>query len=354
MTQAAVSKQIQRLEADVGTPLFVRAHRAVHLTPRAASSSHRGNGSQRISACATQELRPAEAAQRLVVAVDQSVGALWLCQDLPALLEPCPARRFTLVVSDSEDRCLSEEIDVAILHGEDRFPLHDSIRLFDEVVFPVCSPAYLKGVPEVRQPRDLLNVRLIDLEDDNWTWINWRIWLTDHGVGLPATHRALTIGNYPLVLEAARRGAGMALAWQNLIEDDLASGRLVRPLAEQVHTRFGYQLAWPRSRPQTRQAASFINWVLERYGIGTGHSGVLSLFRPGSHIASRRILDHLAACRCRAWAPGTCGPDLSRYPLGPVRPPGAGVLGRALQPLLQRRATICRWSSTGTCWHPAD
>ena len=135
-----------------------------------------------------------------------------------------PGTTFHFVVSDSEDRCLSEEVDVAILHGEDRFPLHDSIRLFDEVVFPVCSPAYLKGVPEVRQPRDLLNVRLIDLEDDNWTWINWRIWLTDHGVGLPATHRALTIGNYPLVLEAARRGAGMALAWQNLIEDDLASG----------------------------------------------------------------------------------------------------------------------------------
>ena len=75
-----------------------------------------------------------------------------------------------------------------------------------------------------------------------------------------------------LVLEAARRGTGMALAWQNLIEDDLASGRLVKPLAEQVHTRFGYHLAWPRSRPQSWQAASFINWVLERYGIGKATS----------------------------------------------------------------------------------
>ena len=59
----------------------------------------------------------------------------------------------------------------------------------------------------------------------------------------------------------------MAMAWQKLIEDDLVSGRLVRPLAQQVRTRFGYQLAWPRSRPLSRQATAFTDWVLRQHGI---------------------------------------------------------------------------------------
>jgi DNA-binding transcriptional LysR family regulator len=266
MTQAAVSKQIKLLEAHLGTPLFVRANRAVHLTPEGREYLHSVVTALTHVSLATQELQPATVDRRLVVAVDHSVGALWLVPRLPALLAVMPDTTFHVVVSDAEAQCLAGEVDVAILHGEDRFPSHDSLRLFDEVVFPVCSPGYLAGLERLQSPADLLNVRLIDLEDENWTWINWRIWLTDHGVGLPATHRALTIGNYPLVLEAARLGAGVALAWQSLIEEDLAAGRLVRPLAASVRTRFGYQLAWPRTRQPSRQALAFMSWVKQQFG----------------------------------------------------------------------------------------
>lgn len=269
MTQAAVSKQIKLLEAHLGTPLFIRANRAVHLTPEGREYLHTVVTALTHVSLATQELQPVEAGRRLVVAVDHSVGALWLVPRLPALLAALPEITFHVVVSDAEARCLAGEVDVAILHGEDRLPTHDAVRLFDEVVFPVCSPDYLRKAGPITTAADLAKVRLIDLEDENWTWINWRIWLTDHGVGLPATHRALTIGNYPLVLEAARRGAGVALAWQNLIEDDLAAGNLVRPLGEEVRTRFGYQLAWPRARPPGPHALAFMTWVKAEFGIAT-------------------------------------------------------------------------------------
>jgi DNA-binding transcriptional LysR family regulator len=124
------------------------------------------------------------------------------------------------------------------------------------------QPAYLEQVQRLSDPGDLIAAQLIDLADENWTWINWRIWLTDHGVGLPVTHRALTIDSYPLVLEAARRGIGVALAWRNLIEADLSCGALVQPMAEQVRTRFGYYLAWPRSRPPSALARRCLDWIL--------------------------------------------------------------------------------------------
>lgn len=261
ITQAAVSKQIRALEQHVGARLFERSHRAVQLTADGREYLHTVVTALTHLAHATLELKAEEPSHRLRIAADHSIAALWLLPRLGELMASEPKATIHLVVSDAEPRCLADEIDVAILHGEGRWPQHDAELLFPEVVFPVCSPGYLASARAITCPSDLVRAHLIDLEDDNWTWINWRIWLTGHGVGLPATHRALTIGNYPLVLEAARQGLGVALAWRCLIESDLAAGRLIRPVAAEVRTRFGYYLVWPRSRPRSRHALDYCDWV---------------------------------------------------------------------------------------------
>jgi len=261
VTQAAISKQIRQLEERVGARLFARTHRAVQLTPAGREYLHTVVTALTHLSHATLELRAEEPSRRLCLAVDESIGALWLLPRLERLTLLLPGTTLHIVVSDAEARCLAAEVDVALLHGEGRWPQHDAELLFPEVVFPVCSPGYLRQSPPLASSADLAAAALIDLEDDNWTWINWRIWLTDHGVSLPAAHRALTIGSYPLVLEAARRGLGVALAWEHLIEEDLARGTLVRPLPAEVRTRFGYHLAWPRARAASPQAEAYRAWA---------------------------------------------------------------------------------------------
>jgi DNA-binding transcriptional LysR family regulator len=271
VTQAAVSKKIRALERHIGVSLFARRHRSIELTAEGRKYLHTVVAALSHVSHATAELRPEQAMHRLTIAADQSVAALQLMPRLGALMEELPDVTLHLVVSDEEARLLAEEVDVAILHGDGRWQRHESTLLFPEVVFPVCSPDFLASTPPITGPEDLAETRLIDLEDDNWTWINWRIWLSSHGVGLPATHRALTIGNYPLVLEAARQGLGVALAWQHQLAADLASGRLVRPIAAEVATRFGYYLAWPRSRQRPPEAAAFCDWL--RAEIGRAEEG---------------------------------------------------------------------------------
>ena len=261
ISQAAISKQVRQLEEQVGARLFIRSHRAVQLTQQGREYLHSVVTALTHLGHATLELRAEEPARHLCLAADHSVAALWLLPRLAALRAALPGVALDIVVSDAEAQCLAPEVDLAILHGEGRWPLHESEPLFPEVVFPVCSPGYLRRAGPIGQPADLAGAELIDLTDENWTWINWRIWLTDHGVGLPATHRALPIGSYPLVLDAARRGLGVALAWRCLIEEDLASGALVRPLAEEVATRFSYHLAWPRSRPATPLMRAGHDWI---------------------------------------------------------------------------------------------
>lgn len=260
ITQAAVSKQIRQLEEHLGRRLFLRSHRAVQLTAEGREYLHTIVTALDHVSHATRELRAEEPTGRLTVAADESLAALWLLPRLDRLLAAIPGVTVHVVVSEHETRLLADEVDMAILLGEGHWPLHDAEFGFPEEVFPVCSPAYLARSP-IAGLADLARADLIDLEDDQWTWINWRIWLTDHGIGLPATHRALTIGSYPLVVEAARRGLGVALGWRRQIEPDLHAGRLVRPVPEEVRTRFGYWLAWPRARPMSAPAAAFRDWV---------------------------------------------------------------------------------------------
>ncbi len=266
ISQAAVSKQIKQLEDHVGTRLFTRRHRSVELTTEGREFLHTTVTALTHLRDATLELRAAEAPSRLCIAVDESIGHLWLMPRLRHLLEAMPQTTFHFVVSDAEPRLLAGDVDVAILHGENAWPTHDARLLFREEVFPVCHPSLLQDLGPMQTPSDILKARLIDLEDENWTWINWRIWLTDHGVSMPATHRALTFGSYPLVLEAARQGLGMALAWRNLIEDDLAKGTLARPVLAEVPTRFGYYMVWQRAKPPSQHALHFMDWVTGHFG----------------------------------------------------------------------------------------
>ena len=55
----------------------------------------------------------------------------------------------------------------------------------------------------------------------------------------------MRINNYPLIIDAAKRGAGIALGWRHLIDDDITNGSLVRPVEGSVKTHYAYHIAWP-------------------------------------------------------------------------------------------------------------
>lgn len=259
ITQAAVSRQIRLLEERLGQPLFLRAHRAVELTGAGRDYLHTIVNALAHVAAATRELRISEPAPRLTVAADQSMAAMWLMPRLKTMRAKSPAVGIRLIVSDDDDKCLAGGVDLAFMHGDGNWITHDSLRLFGEEVTPVCSPAYLKSNRTLGSPADLIDEELIDLEDEHWNWLNWRQWLTSHGVSMAAGRRGLTVDSYPLVIEAAKQGLGIALGWRGLVDTDIAAGRLVVALKETFETRFGYYVVWPRSRALSPEAKSFVD-----------------------------------------------------------------------------------------------
>jgi len=273
LTQAAVSRQIRLLEQNLGRQLFTRAHRAVRLTPEGRDFQHTVSLALSHVANAARGLRVVEDIAQLTVAADQSVAALWLLPKLEDFQGAHGDIDLRLISSDVEADCLAEEVDLAIVHGDGNWPGFEAELLLDEEVFPVCSPAYLERHGAIAQPADLLDRVLIDLDDDHWNWINWRVWLTEQTTDLPQTLsrdgtvagtgglRRLVINSYPLIVQAARDGLGVALGWRHLVDEPLAAGALVRPLEQTVRTDLGYYLLVRRDREASPQAEAFRGWL---------------------------------------------------------------------------------------------
>jgi LysR family transcriptional regulator, glycine cleavage system transcriptional activator len=261
VSQAAVSQQIRNLEDSLGLALFNRTHKAVQLTHLGREYQHTVAAALEHLAAATRELRMTRGRERLTVAADQSMAWMWLMPRLGHFHEVNPSVSVRLVASDLESDCLDNNVDVALIHGDGAWPGRQCALLFAEEVYPVCSPGYLEFAPPLDGPGDLMQHTLLHLEDDHWEWMNWRMWLTENGVALPANEHGLAINNYPLLIEAAKKSQGIALGWKGLVDQELDDGRLVRPLNESVRTRYGYYAVWLEGEAVSPQIRAFVDWA---------------------------------------------------------------------------------------------
>lgn len=261
VTQAAVSQQIRNLEQVLGLKLFERAHRAVRLTAAGREYQHTVSASLRHLASATGDIKLSETQPRLTIACDQSIASLFLMPRLSAFKAVHPDVSIRLIASDDTSECLADEVQVAIIHGTGDWPGYTSQVFFEETVFPVCSPGYLEQTGPVRDIDELARRNLLNLDDQQWDWMNWRVWFNSKGVDLPFERRTFEVNSYPLLIEAAKDGHGIALGWSGLVADLLAQGLLVRPIEEAVKTDFAYFLVWPERYQPTPELEGFCSWI---------------------------------------------------------------------------------------------
>jgi LysR family glycine cleavage system transcriptional activator len=262
VTGPAVSQQIRNLESNLGVSLFHRSHRAVQLTDRGRLFHNSVSVALTHLANAVDEVRIEDDADILDVVTDTSIAAMWLMPRLHRFQAQNPQCLIRLSTTDVEADLLNSEFQIGIVHGQGNWVGYDSRLLFKEEVFPVCSPRYLERFPDGFELEDLPSADLLDLEYEQWHWMNWAIWLTEVGLPLPVAQRKMKINNYPLVIDAARNGSGVALAWRHLIASDLEQEILVQPVTSVVSTQNGYHLIWPFNDEMPPIASSFRDWAI--------------------------------------------------------------------------------------------
>lgn len=240
LTPGAVSRHIRTLEENFQCQLFLRKGPAVELTDagRVLANQLRSGFATLESAC--EAFRSTRRLLRLKSPSSLTVN--WLLQALRGFNEgnAMPEVQVSSVWMDV-DRVdfRTEAFDCAILLGNGQFgPNTRSLRLFDELLAPVCAPWL---VEKARQ--DLAACELIHPSADRR---DWRRWLQgsdlETAIDLSKGHLFDTLeqGN-----QAAIGGHGVSVGDIALSLSALEKGLLARPFSRTVRTGDGYYLVSP-------------------------------------------------------------------------------------------------------------
>ena len=264
VTPTAISHQVKRLEEYLGQALFVRFNRAVELT---AAGSALALTLQDLFARLEAALDPAaqRARSTIVISAMPSLAAKWLAPRLPDFEARYPQWQVRLDVNDRLVDFQSGEVDVALRYGPGKYPGLHARSLMPATIFAVCSPALLKKIP-LEKPSDLCRHTLIHDETSTRRVRppKWSDWLEAAGVARVDATRGPMFSTTYMALEAAQAGHGVALASAGLVERDLASGALVRPLALEVENPFRFWIVCPRQNLQDEKIKVLTTWLLQQ------------------------------------------------------------------------------------------
>ncbi|SHI62315.1 transcriptional regulator, LysR family [Shimia gijangensis] len=270
LTQSAVSRQIKALEENLGRSLFRRKHRAIELTPEGGRLFEAvTRGLDEIAHC-VGELRDANETPQITVAASVAFSYFWLMPRLERFTARHPDVDLRVLATDQQVDLQKGGADIAVLYGDGRWEGVEARRLFGERVYPVCSPGYLLDHPELLCPNDVLDQTLLHLEGGGNIWgaVDWKAWLVRQGVSGQPVRRGISLNSYPMVLQGAEAGRGIALGWSYITDPLLAEGRLVCPVGEPLKTNSSYYVGASQGRIGNPVVASFLQWMMEEVSEG--------------------------------------------------------------------------------------
>lgn len=260
VTPGAVSQQIKQLETMLGVLLVRKAGREIELT-EAGTMLAKGLSDlfDRIEAV-VDEVTKVGNPKRLRLKVLPTFAIKWLVPRLASFYAAHSDIDIEIATVSRAEELQLDNADFVVRHGTGEWPGLHVDPLFDEIFVPVCSPALAQTICV---PEDLLEAQLLHsmMRPEGWP-----TWLGAAGLGEGQPARNVTLANAALCVQAAVNGLGVAIAQRAYVRDDLASGRLVRPLDQEVPTEFGYYLLCDPAKADTQPLKLFREWLLSVAG----------------------------------------------------------------------------------------
>jgi LysR family glycine cleavage system transcriptional activator len=259
VTQGAVSQQVKALEAQLGVKLFNRERQRLAITPAGRdyllvireALDHIGAG--------TERLMQRRGAGVLTVSTSLDFAAKWLVHRLARFAAAHPGIDLRVSATTHSVDFASEDVDVAVRHGEDNWPGLEATRLCNEQIFAICSPKLLAGHDRLRRPADVLKWPLLRLEDQSKAWERW---FALAGVAAPERLQGPVMNRANMLIDAAIDGHGVALARTTLAAWDLINGRIVRPFDLAWQPAGTYWIVSPKATAKVTKIRRFRDWML--------------------------------------------------------------------------------------------
>jgi LysR family glycine cleavage system transcriptional activator len=269
LTPAAVSHQIKEIEDQLGMTLFTRTSRSIRLTAAGELLIEAsGDALDLLRRAISRAQKTTRKTVQLKVTTCAVLASKWLVPRLERFRSIRPDASIRIDVSMELRDFRRDDVDVAIRFGEGKYSGLRADRLFDNNIFPVCSPQLLKSGRPLKAPRDLLRHTLAHDEWSGMGWPDWRMWMTAAGVEDFDNDTGVHFSDSSQAIQAAIDGDVVALGDFAMVANDLSTGRLVRPfdLGIKLPSEFGYFLVYPPETASDPLIEAFNDWLLEEAG----------------------------------------------------------------------------------------
>ncbi len=262
VTPAAVSHQIKLLESQLGLPLFKRLNRRLLLTEAGQQYS---SALQEIFKQLSEETRKLRQNLRslLTISVEPAFAIYWLIPRLDKFKKEFPNIELRISASYELVDFKKSDIDIGIRWGNGKYLGLNSTLIFQNEVFPVCSPALLKKHP-IKEPNDLKHFTLLHETGAiaHPDYPDWRTWTKAVGATEVNPESGLYFETGYLLIQAAMEGQGIALERSDFVKPAIEAGKLLRLFDVSIHEPTnGYYLVFPENRIHDNKIISFLTWL---------------------------------------------------------------------------------------------
>lgn len=258
LTQGAVSRQLQALEKQLGITLAKRDRKKLHLTPEA--EIYAGEIRQALDQITRSSLRVQSAplAGSLNLAILPAFGMRWLMPRLPEFSRLHPEVTINMTTRLQPFSFGSEPFDAAIHFGGADWPGTRALLLKHEQLIPVCSPDLVPAAP-LKSCKEILNLPLLHIQTRPKAWGDW---FKAQGVTVsPQDLGGTMYDQFSTIIQAAQHGLGVALMPDYLVEQDLATKRLIALQPQASEAKGAYYLVWPENRSRDPALSKFRQWL---------------------------------------------------------------------------------------------
>jgi DNA-binding transcriptional LysR family regulator len=266
LTQSAVSRQIQQIEAGLGVALFERQHRALALTDA-------GSTLQRAVVDCLERLRDATALVRastvmrhVALTTTPGFASLWLIPRLARFTASHPQVDVRISATLDVQDLDRQQLDLAVRFCATKDAINENLGapLFEETVLPVCSPLLLANrANPLKKPADLARHTLLTIDSSRGMPFaeDWEPWMRVMGLPELRPKNTMQFTLWADAIGAAVAGQGVAIGRFPLLNEMLRDKRLVAPFKGAAASQRGYFVTTSARAAGNADAQDFAKWL---------------------------------------------------------------------------------------------
>ncbi|WP_417618544.1 transcriptional regulator GcvA [Oceanisphaera sp.] len=261
LTQSAVSKQVAQLESILEQPLFRRVRKRLHITPEGSLYLTEVRKTLSQVEMSTRYMQSyGGQSEVLNVTTTMTFGARWLVPRLNGFRFRHPNVYLNITNRTESFDFEADNVDVAFFYGRGAWPKSECIKLLDEEMVPVCSPAIIPPAG-INAPLDLIPLVLLQNSTRPEAWHDW---FKEQECYTSHSYHGPRFDTFYMALQAARAGCGVTLVPRFLAEEELNAGQLVIPWSYSLLSDNAYYLAYPDHKAEVAKVKNFVAWILEK------------------------------------------------------------------------------------------